>query len=173
MTTFNAQFVQRILDNIQARLEDNLNDQVAGIDPELPLFSTETDSTGLKIGFNTATPIALNFPAVYLEPSASTLAQSADDTRIQQSHELVISLAITGPSAATLKSQVVKYVTALDRCIRRATPAQICGGLDASVNGLVWEVTEHRYGELRVSGENATIYRRDAQLIITIQLFER
>lgn len=170
MSTFAAQFAQRLLDNIQARLEANANTQVAAVDSALALFSTELDSHDQAIGFNTPTEIATNFPCLYLEPSSVKLDQAEDDLSIRQQHEMAISLSITGPDANTLKGQIVKYVTALDRCIRQMTPTQLTGGITNAVSGVAWEVTEHRYGVITT---DRTIYRRDAQLVLVIQDFER
>ena len=172
MSTFAAQFAQRLLDNFQTRLEANANTQVAAVDAALALFATETDAHAQKVGFNTPTPITTNFPALYLEPSASNLSQSSDDSHIEQTHELALNLALAGPDANTLKSQIVKYVTALDRCIRQMTDAQITGGITSAIRKPVLEITEHRYGVLRVAQEG-TIYRRDAQLIIVVQILEK
>ena len=162
---FQAEFAARLLDHLQAVLERDVNAALASIDGSLPLFA-ENDG----IGFRTPTPIAVNFPALYLEPSQSALVQSADDSRVEEQHEFAINVALTGPDANTLKRQIVNYVLAIDQVLRSMSVTDLTGGLSSAISKPTWEVTEHRYGVLR---SNDTLYRRDAQLILVVQDFER
>lgn len=166
MSVFEAQFAGRLLDNLQFVLERDVNARLAELDGELDQFEKEQ-----FIGFRTPPQLAVNFPALYLEPAQSALDQSADDSRIDQQHEFIVSLSITGPDADALKSRAVKYVTAIDRTLRRMSFEDLAGsGPTTKLRRASWEVTEHRYGVLLV---NDTIYRRNAQLVLVVQIFER
>lgn len=170
MASFDAQFAGRVLDNIQTVLERDVNTRVAAIDATLDLFSAVASE---YLGFRVPTEISLNFPCCYLEPSQSDLAQSADDDRVEQEHEFIVSLAVTGPDDYTLQRRVVKYVRAIDEALRRMSVADLIGSAPTSaLRKPVWEVTQHRYGVTRqLTGQ--TIYRRDAQLVLTVQTLER
>ena len=170
MPSYSAQFAGRFLDNIQAVLERDVNTRVAALDSELALFSDEERQ---MLGFRVPTAIATNFPALYLEPAQSDLSQSADDSRIEQEHEFVISLAVTGPDDYTLQRRVITYVTAIDQALRRASDANMLGSAPTSaVRKPVWEVTQHRYS-VTFNVPGTTIYRRNAQLVLKIQMLER
>jgi len=167
MSTFAAQFMKRLRPRIQAVLERDVNTRVAALDASLDLFPDED-----CIGFRTPTALAVNFPCLYLEGSQVDLSQSADDSRVDQQHELVISVACVGPDDYTLQSALETYVLAIDQALRRMTIGDLTGGITSAVSPAAWEVTQHRYGVLRGTNNN-TILRRDAQLILVIQFFER
>lgn len=161
---FSAEFAQGLMDNIQAVLESATigpNAALAVIDNTLDVF----------VDFDTPTPITINFPALYLEPSTSKIEQSADDAYLKAEHEFLISLAIVGPEPDTLKKRINKYVRAVDQSLRGMTQTSLTGGVTTTQAGAAWEVTQHRYGVLRET-EN-TIYRKDAQLVLVVQLIER
>jgi hypothetical protein len=158
---FGAGFQRLILDRVQAVLERDANAAIAAVDSTLDPIKD----------FDTPTPIALNFPALYLEPDGSRLAQSDDDSYIEQEHSLLISLAIVGKDPDTLKTKIVRYVQAIDQVLRTMTNADLTGGVTTAIRKAAWEVTDHRYGLLR-AGEN-TIYRKDAQLTLIVQILER
>lgn len=158
---YQAQFAQLILDRVQVVLERDVNTALAAIDATLDAVRD----------FDTPTPIALNFPAIYLEPDSSRLRQADDDSHIGEEHELLVNLAIVGKDPDALKRAIVKYVRAIDQVLRTMTDADITGGVTSAIGKAVWEVTEHRYGILRAN-EN-TIYRKDAQLVLAVQIIER
>lgn len=158
---FSAQFQQLILDRVQVALEAGVNTALAAIDAALPAV----------VDFDTPYQIALNFPALYLEPDLSALAQSDDDSYIDEEHTLLVTISIVAADPDATKSRIVKYVRAVDQVLRSMSVADLQGGTSSSIRKAAWEVVEHRYGALRTL-EN-TIYRRDAQLIFAVQILER
>lgn len=160
-TQFAAQFAGRLMENLQTVIERDTPTALRAIDADLDAPKD----------YATPISIALNFPAVYLEPDSSRLTQADDDSYITGEHSFVITLSIVGPTPNALKLNVVKYVRALDQVIRTATTDDLTDGVTSSVGPPVWEVTEHRYGLLRA--EDRGIYRWDAQLVIVFQLLER
>lgn len=161
VTKFQAGFAQTVLDRVQVVLERDMNEAISQVDATLAAI----------VDFDTPTPIALNFPCLYLEPDSTRIEQADDDSHLLEEHDLVISLAIVGSDPDALKKQVVKYARAIDRVLRTMSVMDLTGGVSSTTGPPAWEVTEHRYGILR-SSEN-TIYRRDAQLVLTIQILER
>lgn len=158
---FSATFAGRIMENLQTLVERDFEAALFRIDPDLDA----------PRDYKTPMGLAVNFPAVYVEPTASALQQSEDDTHIRQQHTFTLYLAIVGPDAVTLKAQIVKYVRALDQVLRTASVEDLITGISASVGPPAWEVTDHRYGGL--VGPAQGLLRWDAQLTFTIQLLER
>src|SRR5262245_15617805 len=158
---FSAQFQQLILTRVQSVLEADTNTALAAIDGTLAPF----------VEFKTPAPLLLNFPGLYLEPDTSAIRQSDDDSYLMELHTLLITLSIVSSTPDILKSQIVKYVRAVDQVLRSMSVSDLQGSVSSSIRRAAWEVTEHRYGLLRAN-EN-TIYRRDAQLVFTAELLER
>lgn len=121
--------------------------------------------------FKTPTEITTNFPAIYLEPDLSAVEQSADDSHLMEEHSLLVTLAIVASNPDITKSRIVKYVRGIDQVLRTMTVEDLIGSAPTTARRKpAWEVTEHRYGALR---QNETIYRRDAQLVLAVQILER
>lgn len=158
-TKYQAQFAGRVLSNLTALLERDAETAVAEIDPELPPFKD----------FRTPTPIALKFPALFVNVERVEPVQSDDDSYIQQTQTYGVDVAIVGKDSYSLQAQIVNYVLAIDRIIRSATAADFVGELDSKANGVVWEVTAHDY----LISKAETTLRADARLTVVIQLFER
>lgn len=160
-TKFAAQFQQLLLTRVQVVLERDVNDALAIIDATL---DTVKD-------FDTPMEIVLNFPAIYLEPDLSKVEQSDDDSYLMAQHSLLVTLAITAPEPDITKARIVKYVRAIDQVLRTMSVADLIGSAPtSSIRKPTWEVTEHRYGALR---QSETIYRREAQLVLVVQILER
>ena len=166
---FSADFASLIMDRVQAVLERDVNDALAGIDGTLPVF----------VDFKTPVQIALKFPCLYVEPSQSDLAQSPDDTYIQSQHQLIISLSIVSgiEDVDLLKNQITQYAKAVDRVLRTMPASDLASAVTSARAKPVWEVTQHRFSVLRGNagvGDNLpTIFRRDAQLLFVVQILER
>ena len=168
-TKYSADFAAGILSNVQVVLERDINDALSEIDGTLPAI----------IDWTTPIEIALSFPCLYLEPSDTDAEQADDDSYLKEEHQLIVSVAIVGGQSDVdaLKSQITKYVKAIDRVLRSMSIVDLTGGLNSAKARPVWEVTQHRYSKLRGnagSGEQMpTIFRRDAQLLLTVQILER
>lgn len=158
---FSAQFTGLVLDRVQTVLERDTNTALAAIDASLPAV----------VDFKTPTPLTTNFPAVFLEPDLSSLVQSKDDSYIEGEHTLLINIAIADKDPAALKVAIVKYVRALDQVIRSMSFEDLTGGVTSAIGPPSWEVLEHRYGPFRANDQ--TIYRKDAQLVMAVQILER
>lgn len=158
---YSAEFAGLILDRVQAVLERDADQALAALDATLDKFAD----------YATPTPIALNFPALFLEPDLSALNQSDDDSYIKQTHSLLLNIAIVGKDPKALHTAIVKYVQALDRVLRSMSTDDLTDGVTSRIGPPAWEVVEHRYGVLRTN-EN-TIYRKDAQLVLAVQILER
>src|SRR5262247_830791 len=100
---YSAQFQQLILTRVQSVLESDTNTALNAIDNTLAPF----------VEFKTPAPLLLNFPGLYLEPEASAIRQSDDDSYLMELHTLLITLSIVGPDPDTLKVRIVKYVRAI------------------------------------------------------------
>lgn len=163
VSKFAAEFEQGLLANIQAILEgaNGANAALAEIDASLSTF----------VDYDTPIPIALNFPALYLEPVRGAFKQSDDDSYIEGEYEFVVNCAIVGSDPDALKVAIVKYVRAIDQCLRTATGTDIAGAVTDIHARPAWEVTEHQYGPL--FADERTIYRKNAQLTLVVQLLER
>lgn len=159
---YGAEFQELILENVQAVLERDVGTALAAIDSDLDTFKD----------FTTPTSIALNFPALYIEPDISTLAQADDDSYIQAEHSILINLSIVARDPDVTKQRIVKYVRAVDQAIRTMSVIDLTGGVDSATGKPAWEVVEHRYGSLEQNADR-TIYRRDAQLVMVVQILER
>lgn len=160
---FAAQFQRRILDNVQAVLVRDVNTALAAIDATLAAV----------VDFVTPVPIALNFPALYLEPNSSAMKQSDDDSYIEEAHQLLISLSIVGATPDVLKSAIVKYVQAIDQVLRSMSVPDLIGSQPTSaVRKPAWEVLGHNFSAIRANADN-TIYRRDAQVVFVVEILER
>lgn len=160
-TRYQAQWALRLIDNLQAYLEASLPTALAEIDATLPNV----------VDYRTPTPIALNFPALFVSTSNEQMEQSDDDSHIRGRVELYVDIAVDGVDAYALQRKILKYVVAIDRVIRTMAVADLLGGATtAYVSEPVWEVTEHQFGILRQSD---TIYRSDARIILVIQTMER
>lgn len=158
---FSAQFAGRLLENLQTVIERDTETALRLID----------DTLEMPADYATPISIAVNFPALYLEPDNSRLTQADDDSYITGEHSFVLTLSIVGPEPTTLKQRIVKYVRAADQVLRTMTFEDLTDGVTSTVGPPVWEVVEHRYGLLRAN--ERTIYRWDAQLVLVIQLLER
>lgn len=161
MPTYAATFLDRILENLTEILETNLNGHVAAIDGQLYQVAS----------FDVPTEMTSIFPAVYVEPVGSLLDQSADDSRIDQEHELTIHLAITDVDFKNTRGNIAKYVIAVDRAIRRMSADDLLTDITSAVGAPVWEVTKHQYSGIFLNDQN--LYRRDAALTVKIQFMER
>lgn len=156
-----AQFALRLLDNIQTYLEASSASAIAEIDATLGNFAD----------YRTPTPIALNFPALFVSPSSNQLEQNDDDSHIKGRVEFFIDIAVDGVDAYTVMRRILKYTLAVDRILRTMAVLDILGGNTSSVvSEPVWEVTEHQFGVLR---QGDTIYRMDSRVILVVQLLER
>ena len=158
---YSAAFQQLILDRVQAVLERDVDIALAAIDSTLD---------GIK-QFDTPTPLLTKFPGIYLEPDSSGIRQADDDSYLIALHQCLVTVSIAGKDPDTLKTAIVKYVRAIDQVLRTMTVSDLTGGATNAERKPAWEVTEHRYGFLRAN-EN-TIYRKDAQLVLVVELLER
>ena len=161
MPTYAAQFLHRILSNITTVLETDLNGHVAAVDGQLWQVAS----------FDVPTEMTSIFPAVYVEPVGTLTDQAADDSRIDQEHELTIHLSITDVDFKNTRSAIVKYVVAIDRTIRQMTADELLGDVTSVLGAPVWEVTKHQYSGIFLNDQN--LYRRDAALTVKIQFMER
>jgi len=160
---FGAQFGLRVLDNVQSYLEASTATALAAIDGTLANF----------VDYRTPTPIALNFPALFLSSSNTAMEQADDDAHILSEIELFIDVAIDGVDTYALQRNMLKYLLAVDRVIRSMSNEDLLGAswnTGGIVAGPVWEVTSHQFGVLR---EADTIYRLDARIVLVVQLLER
>lgn len=160
ITAYSAQFAYRLIDNIQTYLEASTETALAAIDTDLSDFAD----------YRTPTPIALNFPALFISTSGSVLSQSDDDSHILGQHEFYIDIEITGVDTYTLERTILQYVMAVDRCIRTMDVTDLISGVTSSIGYPVWEVTEHQFGIIR---QGDTIYRKAARVVMVVQLMER
>lgn len=158
-TKFDAQFAGRVLSNLTTLLERDTEAATLELDDTLPLFKS----------FRTPTPIALNFPALFVNVERVELVQSDDDSYIQQTQTYGVDVAIVGKDGFELQQQMTKYVLVIDRVIRSAKPADLVGELTDAVSKPAWEVTAHDY----LISETKTALRADARLTVTIQFLER
>lgn len=159
---YSAQFAYRLIDNLQTYLEASTATALAAIDADLDDF----------VDYRTPTPIVLNFPALFISTSSSRLEQSDDDSHITGLHEFYIDIAVTGVDTYTLQRTILKYVLAVDQCLRTMEVTDMISGVTSSIGHPIWEVTDHQFGVLAADTTN-TIYRLDARLILVVQLLER
>lgn len=164
VTKFAAEFAQGLLDRIQVVLES----ATIGANPALAVIDAALDPF---VDFDTPIPKAINFPALYLEPSQSKLEQSEDDSHIKGEHEFIITLAIVANEPDVVKKRIGKYLRAVDQALRTMSAADLATAVTSSKARPAWEVTEHRYGAI-FEDEN-TIYRKSAQLLFVVQILER
>lgn len=157
---FSAQFMGRILDNIQTALERDTETALRAIDENLPVFAD----------FRTKIEDALNFPCLYLEPDKTDIDQSDDDESLNQIHSLVVTLSLVEASDYALIRNMLKYIKAVDQVLRTMTGSEIVGGISPEASGVRWEVTDHLYGVAQP--KEGTIYRRNAQLIFRVKTLE-
>jgi hypothetical protein len=160
---FGAQFGLRILDNLQSYLEASTGTALTAIDPALENFAD----------YRTPTPIVLNFPALFVSSSNTTIEQSDDDSHLISEIELYIDVAIDGVDTYALQRSMLKYLLAIDRVIRSMTSTDLLGpnwNTGGIVTEPIWEVTGHQFGVLRQAD---TIYRLDARIVLVVQLLER
>lgn len=159
-STYSAQFAYRLIDSIQTVLERDTGTALTAIDSTLADF----------VDYQTPTPIVLNFPALYVSVGSSVMEQSDDDSHIKSQHEIFIDIAVDGKDAYTLERTILKYVLAVDQVMRTMTVADLITATTAYVSEPIWEVTEHQFGLLR---QGDTIYRKDARVVLIVQLLER
>lgn len=163
ISQFGAQFGLRILDNLQAYLEASTGTALTAIDATLENFAD----------YRTPTPIVLNFPALFVSSSNTTIEQSDDDSHLISEIEIYIDVAIDGVDTYALQRSMLKYLLAVDRVIRSMTSTDLLGA-NWNTGGIVtepiWEVTGHQFGVLRQAD---TIYRLDARIVLIVQLLER
>lgn len=157
---FSAQFAYRLIDNIQTYLEASTGTALTAIDSSLADF----------VDYRTPIPILLNHPGLFISTSNSQLAQSDDDSHIIGTHEFFIDVSVTGADTYTLQRTILKYVLAVDQCLRTMDVTDLISGVTNAIGHPVWEVTEHQFGLLTT---NDTIYRLDARLVLVVQLLER
>lgn len=159
-STYSAQFAYRLIDSIQTVLERDTGTALTAIDSALADF----------VDYQTPTPIVLNFPALYISVGSSVMEQSDDDSHIKSQHEIFIDIAVDGKDAYTLERTILKYVLAVDQVLRTMTVADLITATSSTVSEPIWEVTEHQFGLLR---QGDTIYRKDARVVLIVQLLER
>ena len=160
-TRYSAQFLYRLIDNVQAYLEASTATALAEIEAGLANFAD----------YRTPTPVVLNFPALFITPSSEALEQSDDDSYIRGRCEMFIDIAIDGKDAYTIQRTILKYMLAVDRVLRTMTVADLLGAnTTALVSEPIWEVTEHQYGVLR---QGDTMYRLDGRIVLVVQMLER
>lgn len=159
-STYSAQFAYRLIDSIQTVLERDTGTALTAIDSTLADFAD----------YQTPTPIVLNFPALYVSVGSSAMEQSDDDSHIKSQHEIFIDIAVDGKDAYTLERTILKYVLAVDQVLRTMTVADLITATSSIVSEPIWEVTEHQFGLLR---QGDTIYRKDARVVLIVQLLER
>lgn len=159
-STYSAQFAYRLIDSIQTVLERDTGTALTAVDSTLADFAD----------YQTPTPIVLNFPALYISVGSSVMEQSDDDSHIKSQHEIFIDIAVDGKDAYTLERTILKYVLAVDQVLRTMTVADLITATSATVSEPIWEVTEHQFGLLR---QGDTIYRKDARIVLIVQLLER
>jgi hypothetical protein len=159
-STYSAQFAYRLIDAIQTVLERDTGTALTSIDNTLADF----------VDYQTPTPIVLNFPALYISVGSSAMEQSDDDSHIRSQHEIYIDIAVDGKDAYTLERTILKYVLAVDQVLRTMAAADLITATSSTVSEPIWEVTEHQFGLLR---QGDTIYRKDARIVLIVQLLER
>ena len=160
-TRYTAQFALRLISNLQTYLEASTGTALTAIDSTLANF----------VDYRTPTPIALNFPALFVSNSQQQLEQSDDDSYIRGRVEFFIDIAIDGVDAYTLQRNILKYALAVDRVCRTMDVSDLLGSnTTALVAEPIWEITEHQFGTLR---QGDTIYRLDARIILVVQILER
>ena len=162
-TKFAAEFQLRLLENIQTVLERDAPLALAELDSDLATNKPFAD-------FKTPVAIAVNFPAVYIEPGSTKNTESADASHIWQEHDITIWLSVVDSDADALKVLIAKYLLAIDRALRTMTQGDLTGGITTAIGPAEWDVTEHAYSGISVK---ETIYRRNAFLTLVIRLMER
>lgn len=155
---FEAEFESRMLVRLTELLERDTKDALA-----------EAGITEPFADFRTPTPIALNFPALFVSFDRAQIAQSDDDTHVAGEYTFTVDVSLIGADAFTVQEQLTRYLLAIDRVIRAASVEDLTGGVTQSVSKPVWEVTEHTSALFRV---DSTVLRADGSLTIVIQLLE-
>jgi hypothetical protein len=156
---FDAQFIGPLVANVLAVLRRDNKTAVEEVDATLK----EVQS------FQIPLQVVTNFPALFVVPASSTLRQSDDDSYIKAVHEILIGFAITAPDAETVTANVAKYMQAFDSVLRTMSRSDLTSGMTSVKTPPVWEVTAHEYGGLRQADN---WFRRDAQLVLTIEISE-
>lgn len=155
---FAAEFESRMLGRLTALLERDTKDAL-----------TEAGIKEPFADFRTPTPIALNFPALFVSFDRSAIVQSDDDTHVAGEYTFTVDIALTGADAFELQQRMTLYLLAVDRVIRAASVEDLTGGVTQLVSKPAWEVTEHTSALFRV---DSTVLRADGSLTIVIQLLE-
>lgn len=155
---FEAEFASRFLLRLTELLERDAKDALA-----------EAGITEVFADFRTPTPIALNFPALFVSFDRAQLAQSDDDRYVTGEYTFTVDISLTGADAFELQQSLARYLLAVDRVIRAASVEDLTGGVTQLVSKPAWEVTEHNSALFRV---DSTVLRADGSLTIVIQLLE-
>lgn len=155
---FAAEFESRMLARLTELLERDTKDALA-----------EAGITESFADFRTPTPIALNFPALFVSFDRAQIAQSDDDTHVAGEYTFTVDVSLIGADAFTVQEQLTRYLLAIDRVIRAASVEDLTGGVTQFVSKPAWEVTEHTSALFRV---DSTVLRADGSLTIVIQLLE-
>lgn len=157
---FATDFALTLYDNILSVIERDMTTALAELDAtQEPVVEYEMPSFATNV-----------FPSMFLEISRSTLEQSDDDAYIKETHEFLLTVAITGTTWVEAQDRVLKYVVAVDRVLRTMTNADLTDGVTQLVAHAAWEVVEHLYSGI-ISTDR--MMRKDAAIRFVVEIIRR
>lgn len=111
----------------------------------------------------------LNFPCLAIGPNRNAATEADARDRLQQIVRFDIYAGVTGDSAASVTTKMMRYMGTLDAVLRSARKSDWKRNMSTIIFGIVLEA-EHVYGSIR---ERESIYYRDALMQVTLTFNEQ
>jgi hypothetical protein len=160
---FASKFGGPIRDNIKALLEAREADAILAMNGVSLPASKEFRRS---IYFNTLSPVT---SVVLIETDP---AQSEDDSRIDERHEINVVVDIQGPDPDSQVLEAEARIRAYDAILRTATAEEILAnmGYRHTCEGFFLEIGTHNYSYFY--SEPRSLYRTTVFFVVTVSLFE-
>lgn len=111
------------------------------------------------------------YPFVVIQPGKTEAPNTEQLARYDETHTIIVEIAVIGSDPDNLTLQVMRYVKAVDWIWRSATKADLTWNLTTGhASTPLTDVTEHNYEPIRSLGPNS--YFHTASLTLTAQFME-
>lgn len=114
--------------------------------------------------------VPTEWPVMFLLSCATKIEQDEDDIKLEQVHELLWEIQIVGPEETQLRTDIFRYVRAVDAIIRSMTSAELAAGLSTTeYYGALIRKIDHAYDVTRITD---TGYIQRAHLAVEVEITE-
>src|SRR5688572_30153212 len=159
---FNTRYIEPIVQNLRTYLEAN--------ESEALLWANYGESMDPTKVWRTSRWYNTLFPVTSVIPIRTTPAQSDDNSRIDETHLILVETEIDGNDPDRISKEVCRRVNAYDALLRKIGKQDLLSGLNLNTTGGDWmDMGPHNY---QYFAQSPTLYKLSASFELTIHVIE-